>query len=163
MESNVFLALGSNLGDRENNLKRAVDNINGLKDTRVLDSSDIYETEPVGYANQGKFLNMVIKVETGLLPEELLCKLQEIEGLLKRSRGIRWGPRTIDIDILLYGNTQIELPDLVIPHPRMFERAFVLIPLKDVYPCSGVYRREIDRLAGECADRDGVSLFKKGG
>jgi 2-amino-4-hydroxy-6-hydroxymethyldihydropteridine diphosphokinase len=109
MGSNVFLALGSNVGDREGNLKEAVKNINSIKSTRVLHTSCIYETEPVGYLDQDRFLNMVIGIETGLTPAELLSETKEVENILKRTREIRWGPRTIDIDILLYGTEKIVL------------------------------------------------------
>jgi 2-amino-4-hydroxy-6-hydroxymethyldihydropteridine diphosphokinase len=159
MSSNVFLALGSNLGDRESNLREAVKYISLIKSTEVLQISGVYETEPVGYTDQHNFLNMVIRIETALKPDELLNETQKTELGLKRTRGIRWGPRTIDIDILLYDNERIVLPELVIPHPRMFERAFVLVPLRDVYFDECIYGRSMDELINKCSDKDGIRYY----
>jgi 2-amino-4-hydroxy-6-hydroxymethyldihydropteridine diphosphokinase len=100
--SKVYIALGSNMGNRYENLKKAIKAISALDNTKLIKSSNIYETEPVGYLAQDKFLNMVILVETNLNPLMLLRKLQEIENMLQRKRLVRWGPRTIDLDILLY-------------------------------------------------------------
>ncbi len=133
MSSSVYLGLGSNLGDRKKNLDLAVEKISQLSDTIIIKRSNIYETDPVGYLEQDKFLNAVVKIETSLKPVELLQSLQNIEYELKRTREIHWGPRTIDIDILLYDQISMDLPELKIPHPRMFEREFVMIPLRDVY------------------------------
>lgn len=160
MESNVFLALGSNIGDREYYIKEALSSIKALKNTCITDYSNIYETEPVGNRNQEKFLNMVIRIETEFSPEELLMQLQEIERLLKRTREIHWGPRTIDIDILLYGHLQVELPQLIIPHPRMLERAFVLMPLRDVFAGKTLLGRNLDELIDMSGDKNGVNLYK---
>jgi 2-amino-4-hydroxy-6-hydroxymethyldihydropteridine diphosphokinase len=160
MESNVFLALGSNLGDREYYIEQALNCIQDLRNTRIREKSNIYETEPVGNKDQARFLNMVVKIETELPPEELLTRLQEIESLLKRTREIHWGPRTIDIDILLYGRLQIELPHLTIPHPRMLERAFVLIPLRDVFTGETLLGQDLSVLIHKCEDKNGVNLFK---
>lgn len=131
--SNVYLGLGSNLGDRKKNLDLAVEKIGQLPDTIVIKHSKIYETDPVGYLEQDKFLNAVVKIQTTLAPVALLKRLQAIEYELKRTREIHWGPRTIDIDILLYDEISMDLPELKIPHPRMHEREFVMIPLRDVY------------------------------
>ncbi|HHW47399.1 MAG TPA: 2-amino-4-hydroxy-6-hydroxymethyldihydropteridine diphosphokinase [Clostridiaceae bacterium] len=160
MADNVYLALGSNINDREKNLKDAVNMILRLPATGLKAVSNIYETEPVGYLEQDSFLNAVILIETALSPVQLLDEIQKIEKDLKRTREIRWGPRTIDIDILLYDNLDICLPQLEIPHPRMFERAFVLVPLKDVIPGGRVRGMLIDELLENCNDRDGVRLYK---
>ncbi len=127
-----FMSLGSNLGDREDNLKKAV---NLLKDCgRVFDikCSSLYETEPVGYDDQGYFYNICISFTTDLEPMELLDITQSIEKELRRVKTIRNGPRTIDLDILLFGDRKVRTQRLIIPHERMYERAFVLIPLSEL-------------------------------
>lgn len=126
----AYLSLGSNLGDREKFLKKAISEIKKI--AKIIQKSKIYETSPVGYKNQGDFLNMVIKIETDINPQELLKKIQKIEKDLGRERKIKNGPRTIDIDILIYENTIVDEPDLKIPHPRMYERKFVLVPLLEL-------------------------------
>lgn len=128
-----YLGIGSNLGDRKRNIMQAVKKINALKDTEVIKLSKIIETDAVGGpANQNKFLNAVLKIKTDLAPFVLLKKLKKIEKELGRTRAIRHGPRTIDLDILLYGNRIINRKNLIIPHPRMFERDFVIRPLLEV-------------------------------
>ena len=128
----IYLALGSNLGDRARTLENAVTLLGKhLANVRL---SPIYETEPVGYLEQGKFLNAALEGTTELGPRELLNACQEIEKQLGRERIIRNGPRTIDIDILFYGNTLLNEPDITIPHPRLHEREFVLKPLTDICP-----------------------------
>ncbi|NMF00120.1 2-amino-4-hydroxy-6-hydroxymethyldihydropteridine diphosphokinase [Aneurinibacillus aneurinilyticus] len=130
----AFLGLGSNIGDRKYTLGRAVHLIHQVTEIEVLQSSSLYETDPVGYTEQDVFLNIAIEIETSLPPEELLTHMQRIETLLGRTRMIRWGPRTLDIDILLYGHEYIHHGDLQVPHPRMMERAFVLVPLAEIAP-----------------------------
>lgn len=128
----AFLSLGSNLGDREENLAAAIRTLNSREDTEVISISSVYETDPVGFLDQGPFLNLACRVSTSLSPRELLAALKEIEKLLVRIPTVRNGPRTIDLDILLYENQSVNEPDLIIPHPRMFERAFVMIPLLEL-------------------------------
>jgi 2-amino-4-hydroxy-6-hydroxymethyldihydropteridine diphosphokinase len=127
----VYLSLGANMGDRLNYLKRALEELesSGVHIQRV---SRIYETEPQGYRNQSRFLNMVAEVETNLFPNQLLRVIHTIERRLKRRRKSANGPRTIDIDIILYGNSTIKTPTLEIPHPRYKERLFVLTPLSEL-------------------------------
>ncbi|MDP4182690.1 MAG: 2-amino-4-hydroxy-6-hydroxymethyldihydropteridine diphosphokinase [Bacillota bacterium] len=161
MFNTVYISLGSNMGNREGNLKSALIYIEQLDDTRVIDVSKYYETEPVGYLNQGSFLNLAAKIETSLYPVDLLKMFQEIESKLKRVRDIRWGPRTIDIDILLYGDLKMDLPELIIPHPRMLERGFVLIPLKDIYKGEYILGKSINELIEKCDDKNGVKFFDK--
>jgi len=135
MESNpVLLGLGSNLGNREKNLRNALREISQI--VVIKKRSSIYETTPVGYKEQGLFLNMVISIETDLDPTELVVKLQKIEHKMGRNRSkeIFWGPREIDIDILLYKNEIIREKNLKIPHPEMHKRKFVLIPLEEIAP-----------------------------
>lgn len=126
----AHLSLGSNLGDREEFIKKAISEIKKIAD--VNKKSKIYETSPLGYKDQGDFLNMVIQVKTNLTPQKLLKELMEIEKKLGRKRRMKNGPRTIDIDILTFGNTIVDEPNLKIPHPRMHERKFVLIPLMEL-------------------------------
>ncbi|MDF2714763.1 MAG: 2-amino-4-hydroxy-6-hydroxymethyldihydropteridine pyrophosphokinae [Paenibacillus sp.] len=127
----AYIGIGSNLGERETYLQEAVREL-GLHPLVEVDRvSDIYETEPVGYADQGSFLNMVAVVRTQLLPASLHKHMKDIEDRLGRVRTIRNGPRTVDLDLLLMDEIALDTPDLIIPHPRMWERAFVLIPLLD--------------------------------
>ena len=130
--TDVILSIGSNIGDRKDNIEEAVRRINGLKGTKVLKISGMYETEPVGYEDQPYFLNICVLINTTQSPMELLDSIHEIEDQLKRKRVIRWGPRTIDIDIIIYGDLNIDTEELQIPHPRYRQRAFVLRPMADI-------------------------------
>ncbi|MBI4229204.1 MAG: 2-amino-4-hydroxy-6-hydroxymethyldihydropteridine diphosphokinase [Planctomycetes bacterium] len=130
----IFIALGSNLGDRRANLEAAVSAIGALSGYSVLKRSRWIETDPVGGPPQGRFLNGVIEIDTPDSPRACLNRLLEIEQALGRVRRERWGPRTIDLDILLWRNESIEEEGLRVPHPRMTERAFVLEPLAEVLP-----------------------------
>ncbi len=128
-----FLGIGSNLGNRYKNIKLALEKINRLKDTQILESSRIIESEPVGGPlEQGKFLNAVLKMRTALSPSLLLKKLKNIEKELGRIKSVRFGPRAIDLDILLYGDKILKNKKLEIPHPRMFARDFVITPLLEI-------------------------------
>jgi 2-amino-4-hydroxy-6-hydroxymethyldihydropteridine diphosphokinase len=124
----IYLSLGSNLGDREANLRAALDRLNPLRVSRI------YETEPVDYVAQPFFLNLVVEAETSLMPMQLLAHTQRIERDLGRKRTIPKGPRTIDIDILFYSGSVIQTKRLQVPHPRLHERRFVLKPLADLAP-----------------------------
>ena len=128
----AYLGLGSNIGDRKQQLLKAIDLIRNIKGIKVTKQSSIYETAPIGYTDQHNFLNLCLEIETELSPQQLLKHCLDIEQQLHRVREIRWGPRTLDIDILLYSDDIIETDNLSIPHPRMQERAFVLIPLNDI-------------------------------
>lgn len=125
----AFLGLGSNVGDREQHLRSALASLPGLVAT-----SDLYETDPVGGPDQGRFLNLVAEIDTDLGPHELLGVCHRIESAAGRVRDVRWGPRTLDVDILWIDGVDIDTPDLVIPHPRMWERRFVLEPLAELDP-----------------------------
>lgn len=129
-----YLGIGSNLGNREKNIKLALREINRLKETKIIKVSKIIKSDPVGgSAGQGKFLNAVLKIKTKLSPANLLKKLKIIETELGRpKKHIRYGPRTIDLDILFYGDKIIKKRGLEIPHPRIFEREFVIRPLLQV-------------------------------
>jgi len=128
----VYLALGTNLGKREANLKSAISNL--TPQLQVLAKSPVYETPPWGYADQPEFLNQVIKAQTYESPEPLLKHLKRLESALGRQPGLQNGPRLIDIDILFYDDLVLNSPPLVIPHPHVHERAFVLVPLNDIAP-----------------------------
>ena len=128
----VFLSLGSNMGDRFYNLQTAISEIEGLRATTILKISSIYETLPIGYKEQDDFYNIAVKLETKLPPKELLFAVLEIEKEMGRVRTIINGPRIIDIDILLYENKTSNEPILILPHKRMMERAFVLVPLSEI-------------------------------
>jgi len=159
MKNKVYIGLGSNIGRREKYIIDAIKHISQIPDTEIIRMSDVYETEPVGNTEQDRFLNMAVSIITGLEPLELLDRLQYIENLLGRVRTVRWGPRTIDLDMLLFGDLHIELPQLVIPHPRMSERAFVLIPLSEILDGKDIMGMDIDELINRCSDRDGVKHY----
>jgi 2-amino-4-hydroxy-6-hydroxymethyldihydropteridine diphosphokinase len=128
-----YLGLGSNLGNRRKNIRAAIRKISALKNTEVIKSSRIIESEPAGGpAGQGKFLNAALKIRTRLSPSTLLKELKSIEKELGRKKTVRFGPRTIDLDILFYGDKIVNTKVLKIPHPRMFERDFVLRSLSEV-------------------------------
>jgi 2-amino-4-hydroxy-6-hydroxymethyldihydropteridine diphosphokinase len=128
----AYIALGSNIGNREHNLSVAIERLSEF--IRALRTSPIYETEPVDYTDQRWFLNQVVEGETDIFPMQLLNRLQKIERELGRVRSIPKGPRTIDLDILFYGRSVIHSAVLEIPHPRMADRRFVLAPLADLAP-----------------------------
>ena len=130
----AYLGIGSNLGDRAANLQLAVDALANESGIEVVAVSPVYETEPVGGPPQDDFLNAVVMVETDRTPRDLLGVCASIEHAAHRVRDERWGPRTLDVDILLVDGTEVDEPDLQVPHPRMHERAFVLAPLHDVAP-----------------------------
>lgn len=128
----IYLALGTNLGDRLANLHAAID---ALAPSIVIGPrSKIYETPPWGYADQPAFLNMAVKCETDLEPESLLKRLKQLEVQIGREQSFRWGPRLMDVDILFYDDLIFESEALTIPHPRLHERAFALVPLADIAP-----------------------------
>ncbi|GGA48365.1 2-amino-4-hydroxy-6-hydroxymethyldihydropteridine diphosphokinase [Psychrobacillus lasiicapitis] len=128
----AYISLGSNIGDRLHYLQQAVRLLQNVKGIKVCQVSSVYETDPVGYVDQDAFLNIVVELETSLTPHELLKKCNEIEAELGRTRDIHWGPRTVDLDILLYNEENVKSENLIIPHPRMTERGFVLIPLVEI-------------------------------
>jgi len=127
-----YLGLGSNLGNRRENIKKALDYLAKTKGVKVEKTSRIYETIPIGGPAQNKFLNAAVKIKTSLSPQLLLKTIKEIEKEIGRKKRVRWGAREIDLDILLYGANTIKTKRLVVPHPRMFEREFVLKPLREI-------------------------------
>ena len=132
MEHTVYLALGSNMGNRLANLKNAISNLTPQMD--VKKKSAVYETPPWGYTDQPSFLNMVVMAKTYMEPENLLGHLKRLETALGREPNFQNGPRLIDIDILFYDDAIIDTPPLVIPHPRLHQRGFVLVPLNEIAP-----------------------------
>ena len=130
----VYIGLGTNIEPRESYLKKAIHQLFQHDAINITKQSSIYETEPVGFTEQSHFLNMVLEINTSLTPLALLDVCQGIESHLGRERVIRFGPRTIDLDILLYNNENMKTERLTIPHPRMHERGFVLTPLAEIAP-----------------------------
>lgn len=130
----VTIGIGSNLGDREFLIRKAVDALRDLPQTKVIQVSSLYDTEPVGEADQPPFLNAVAAIETELPARELLWHLLLIEKRMGRVRARRWGPRPIDLDVLFYDDQIIDEPDLTVPHPEAHRRAFVLMPLAELAP-----------------------------
>ncbi|AZV54400.1 2-amino-4-hydroxy-6-hydroxymethyldihydropteridine diphosphokinase [Bacillus pumilus] len=155
MNNTAYIALGSNIGKKETYLKEAVKKLHEHPEVQVELISSIYETTPVGYENQDDFLNMAVKISTSLRPNELLVLTQKIEQELGRTREVRWGPRTADLDILLYNRENIETEQLVVPHPRMYERLFVLVPMSEICPEIGEVQ------INAVTDQEGVSIWKK--
>ena len=130
----AYVGLGANLGPREVTLLRAVDLLAETDGVEVLAVSQLRETDPVGLVDQPPFLNGVVAIATDLQPRELLDRLLEVERALGRVRDVRWGPRTIDLDLLVYGDREIDEPGLHVPHPRLHERRFALEPLAELDP-----------------------------
>ena len=130
----AFIGLGSNLGEREAQIRMALDDLARLPVTRLIRASSLYDSEPVGDVDQPNFLNAVAELETELTARQLLWNLLLIERRLGRQRIQRWGPRTIDLDLLLYGDETLDEPGLTVPHPRLAERRFALQPLAELAP-----------------------------
>lgn len=154
--SKAYLGLGTNIGDCLENLRNVIDSLNLLPMTRVSQVSKIYKTKPIGLSEQQDFLNMAVEIETQLNPDNILGACLGIEAGLGRVRTIKNGPRIIDVDLLLYEDERLDSKTLVLPHPRMFEREFVLRPLLDIEFENKYINREklVSQLTG-----DGIELF----
>ncbi len=160
--SNVYLLLGSNEGNRLNWMQQAIGQL-GIKSGNILRRSAVYQTAAWGLSDQPDFLNMVVLLETGLQPLALLKNIQEIEQLAGRQREIKWGQRTLDIDILLYEDEIINLPELTIPHGFMQERRFTLAPLAELAPdlIHPTLKKSIKTLLLECPDQLEVHTYEQ--
>lgn len=163
MQTEVYLSLGSNIGDKAFYLRQAIEEISKLEETEIISVSSLYITKPWGKNDQEDFLNQVICIKTGLSPQDLLKRLQNIEINMGRKRSIKWGPRNIDIDILLYGDEVIHTEELVVPHPYMKQRLFVLVPLEEInkdviFPDDGAHIQEV---LSRVEDRDRNNLIKR--
>ena len=157
-EHTVYLALGSNLGDRLANLKQAIDSLTPQMEVKA--KSSVYETPPWGYEDQPKFLNQVVKAKTYLDPEPLLKHLKRLEVALGRKESFPNGPRLIDMDILFYDDLVLNTPALSVPHPRLHERGFVLLPLMDINPdlVHPINKKSVREMAAGC-DMGGIEKF----
>ncbi len=151
----AYLSLGSNIGDRQKNLNDAIKILRQRDQINVCAVSSFYETDPWGYEDQEAFLNIVVEVQTTLNPHELLKACQFVESELKRERLIHWGPRTIDVDILTYDDYTSQSAELTVPHPRMTERGFVLVPLAELAPDLRVNNRSVSEWLDE-VDQTGI-------
>jgi len=149
MKNKVYLSLGSNIGNRQKYIESAIELIGKTEGIEILKKSELYETSPVGYVEQNLFLNTVIKIETDFSAREILKIINKIENELDRKREIRWGPRTIDIDILIFSDKKIDETDLIIPHKEMLNRLFVLIPLIEIYDREYFEKEKIIERIGE--------------
>lgn len=129
----IYLLIGTNIGNLKENLENALDQLN-KNNIKIIKKSKIYKTKPWGKTDQPDFLNIAVEVETSFTPEVILKKIKGIEKKMKRKTFEKWGPRIIDIDILFYGSSQINKPDLIIPHPQFFNRPFAIVPLADIAP-----------------------------
>jgi len=155
----VFLGLGSNEGNRQENIFRAVDQLEKCDRIHIDRLSSLYETEPFGFKEQGYFLNAVVTIETDLPPIELLHTCQQIEKNLGRKRHLHWGPRTIDVDILLFDDVEIATEELVLPHPYFAQRRFVLLPLSEIEHGLVFGGKTAKQLLDLCEDTGTVCLY----
>ena len=152
----AFVGLGANLGAPRRQVKQACVELDGIPHTRLVKASSLYRSAPVGYADQPEFVNAVAQLETGLPAERLLAELQAIEQRHGRQRSFANAPRTLDLDLLLHGNAVIHTPNLQVPHPRMHERAFVLMPLLEIAPEAIIPGRGAGRALLERCKSQGV-------
>ena len=152
MKNKVYLSLGSNIGNRQGYIESAIELVGKTEGIKILKKSGLYETSPVGYVEQDLFLNAVIKIKTDFSEREILKIINKIENELDRKREIRWGPRTIDIDILIFSDKKINETDLIIPHKEMLNRLFVLVPLVEIYDGEYFEKEKIIERIGELVE-----------
>ncbi len=159
----AFIGLGANLGDRVANIRKAIELLGDCKDVEVLRCASLYETEPVGVEAQPWFINTVVEIETKLTPGELFKRCKQIEDQVGRSHKGRWGPREIDVDLLLFGDVIVNRDELKIPHPELHKRRFVLVPLCElaaslVHP---VLKKSVKELLTQLADEKAVKRYEE--
>jgi len=157
----AFIGIGANLNDPETGVRCAIHALGQIPDTRLIASSSLYRTAPVGYLDQPDFINAVVELETSLAPSELLTQLLLIEQRFGRKRSTRNAPRTLDLDLLLYGDRDMCSETLTLPHPRMAERAFVLVPLAEINPGVAIGRLGTVAQLLETVGVDGVQRIGK--
>ena len=162
----AFVAIGANLNDPQDQVRRAISALSALPGTSLLGSSSLYGSKPMGPQDQPDYINAVVEVQTSLSPQALLQKCREQETAAGRERPYRHAPRTLDIDILLYGDRCVNLPELTVPHPRMLQRAFVLVPLAEIAPVKvtaeqlqAVASQRIERLT-DCGSPFGEGIMR---
>ena len=158
MKHIAFIGLGSNIGDKVEHCRKAVSSVLALDNHRLLARSSLYRTQPLGYTAQDWFVNGVIKVETDLRAHGLFRSLKALESSLGRRETFRWGPRMIDLDLLFFDDEQIHSEELVVPHPRLHERQFVLIPLAEIEPylVHPVFKKTLQELLRQLKEDQGV-------
>ncbi|CAG7839387.1 Bifunctional folate synthesis protein [Clostridium haemolyticum] len=154
----AYIGIGSNVGDKNKNLEQAIDKLNNSIFTKVIKSSKFYVTKPYGYLDQDDFLNCAVEIETLLNPNKLMKVLLDIEQQLKRERIIKWGPRTIDLDILLYDDLILSKKETIIPHPLMHNRMFVLEPLNEIAPYAfhPIFNKRVFQLKEDLKHKEGL-------
>lgn len=159
----VYMGLGSNLGDREGFIRAAIEALERAPQLRVVRRARLYESQPLGVTDQPWFLNTVVELETTLSPRELLARCKQIERALGRQDRERYGPREIDLDILLYGDIVLHEPDLIIPHPELHRRRFVLVPLLELAPqqIHPATRQPLRRALAALDDAQEVNLYRR--
>jgi len=157
----IFLGLGSNIGQREANITAAITQLSEHPCIKITKTSSLYETRPVGFCDQPDFLNAVIEIDTSLSPEKLLDTCLSIELGLGRIRDIHWGPRIIDIDLLLFHDSVVQSDRLVLPHPRLHERSFVLVPLAEIAPETIIYEGNTAKDIIDTCPTEGVIFYKQ--
>jgi len=163
MSNTTYIGIGSNQGDKYKNCTLAIENICACVSNRLIKRSSFYQTEPWGYREQDDFINLVVKIQTSFSPLELLFFLQGIEKKLRKKKNKKWGPRTIDLDILFYNDQKFESPQLTIPHPLLHQRGFVLLPLKEITPhlIHPVFNQTISQLLDRLSDgKRVIKLFR---
>jgi 2-amino-4-hydroxy-6-hydroxymethyldihydropteridine diphosphokinase len=158
----VYLSIGTNMGERYENLQHAVALLKEKENIEVVRISSVYETAAVGYTDQADFLNIAVHLKTNVSSADMLAICQSVEEELGRVREFRWGPRIIDLDILLYNHENIKTESLIVPHPRMYERAFVLVPLIEITPSPfGEQLQQAHHLLQQMdCENEGVTLWK---
>jgi len=160
VKQEIYIGLGSNLGDRLANIRKAIE-LMRKEGIEIIDKSSVYETEPVGYKEQGWFLNSAVKGKTELSPRRLWKRLEKIEKSMGREREVKWGPRIIDLDILFYGNKILNGKELQIPHSELHKRRFVLVPLREIAPklVHPICKKTVSELLRDLKDNSQVKFL----